>query len=123
MPPVGFEPTISAGERPQTYALDRAATGNGGSHFKHINKLCKNIQAFSEVNVCSTVYHCDMHNNVALGVYSQVSKSFHTRHKKNIFLLTSTKAINLFRHQHLKNFVIIFSYVYQIMKPPIPLEI
>ena len=29
MPPVGFEPTISAGERPQTYALDRAATGAG----------------------------------------------------------------------------------------------
>jgi hypothetical protein len=29
MPPVRFEPTISAGERPQTYALDRAATGTG----------------------------------------------------------------------------------------------
>ena len=29
MAPVGFEPTISAGERPQTYALDRAATGTG----------------------------------------------------------------------------------------------
>jgi hypothetical protein len=30
MPPVGFEPTISAGERPKTYALDRAVitTGN-----------------------------------------------------------------------------------------------
>ena len=27
MPPVEFEPTISADERPQTYALDRAATG------------------------------------------------------------------------------------------------
>jgi hypothetical protein len=26
---VGFEPTISAGERPQTYALDRAATVTG----------------------------------------------------------------------------------------------
>jgi len=25
MAPVGFEPTISAGERPQNYALDRAA--------------------------------------------------------------------------------------------------
>ena len=25
MPPVGLEPTISAGERPQTYSLDRAA--------------------------------------------------------------------------------------------------
>jgi hypothetical protein len=29
MPPVGFEPTILAGERQQTYALDRAATGTG----------------------------------------------------------------------------------------------
>jgi hypothetical protein len=28
MPPVEFEPTISEGEGPQTYALDRAATGN-----------------------------------------------------------------------------------------------
>ena len=27
MPRVGFEPTISAGEWPKTYALDRAATG------------------------------------------------------------------------------------------------
>jgi len=27
MPPVGFEATISAGERPQTYTLDRAVTG------------------------------------------------------------------------------------------------
>ena len=27
MSPTEFEPTISAGGRPQTYALDRAATG------------------------------------------------------------------------------------------------
>jgi hypothetical protein len=27
-PPVGFEPTIPASARPQTYALDRAATGS-----------------------------------------------------------------------------------------------
>ena len=26
---MGFEPTISAGERPKTYALDRAASGTG----------------------------------------------------------------------------------------------
>jgi hypothetical protein len=26
---VGFEPTISEGERPQTYVLDRAAAGTG----------------------------------------------------------------------------------------------
>ena len=29
IPPGGFEPTISAGERPQTYALECAATGIG----------------------------------------------------------------------------------------------
>ena len=29
MPPLQFEATISAGERPQTYALDRADTGTG----------------------------------------------------------------------------------------------
>ena len=29
MPPVGFEPITSAGERPQTYALESAATGTG----------------------------------------------------------------------------------------------
>jgi hypothetical protein len=31
MPPVGLEPTISAGERPKTYALDRAATAGTGT--------------------------------------------------------------------------------------------
>jgi len=30
MSPVGFEHKISAGERPQTLALERAATGTGG---------------------------------------------------------------------------------------------
>jgi len=29
MLPVGFESTFSAGERPKTYVLDRAATGTG----------------------------------------------------------------------------------------------
>ena len=29
MPPAGFEPTISAGERPQTYVFHRADTGTG----------------------------------------------------------------------------------------------
>ena len=31
MPPVGFEPTIAAGKRPQTYVLDRADNGTGSS--------------------------------------------------------------------------------------------
>ena len=40
MPPVGFEPTISLGERPQTYALDRAATGTGYNYIKCIKSRC-----------------------------------------------------------------------------------
>jgi len=32
MPPVGFEPVISAGELPQTYALDRTPPGTGRPH-------------------------------------------------------------------------------------------
>ena len=33
MPHTGFEPTISTGERSQTYALDHAANGTGVSPF------------------------------------------------------------------------------------------
>jgi len=39
MQPVEFEPTISAGERPQTYALDRAATGTGQVNIREFNAL------------------------------------------------------------------------------------
>jgi len=39
MPSVGFESTISRGERPKTYALDRAAPGTGRSpKYVSINK-------------------------------------------------------------------------------------
>ena len=44
MLPAGFEPTISADEQPQTYALDRAATGAGiyiyiSSSYRPVNTL------------------------------------------------------------------------------------
>jgi len=45
MPPVGFDPTDLAGERLQTYALDRAATGTGIRN----NKLPKLFCAFQVV--------------------------------------------------------------------------
>ena len=38
MLPAGFEPTISKGERPQTYALDRAVTGNGVGNIYLVKK-------------------------------------------------------------------------------------
>jgi hypothetical protein len=34
MPPAGFEPTIPVSERPQTHALDRAATEIGHTTIK-----------------------------------------------------------------------------------------
>ena len=51
MPPVGFEPTISAGERPQTYALDLAATGTGISVWVIITKnyLSQNVRPFLSI--------------------------------------------------------------------------
>ena len=39
MPPVGFEPTNPASERPQTYALDRTVTGTGSELLQDVNKI------------------------------------------------------------------------------------
>ena len=39
MSPVGFEPTISAGEQPQTYALHRSATGTGQQYDQPQNQV------------------------------------------------------------------------------------
>jgi hypothetical protein len=38
MPPAGFESTISAAERPQTYALDRVGTGIGPFAFANMKQ-------------------------------------------------------------------------------------
>ena len=40
IPPVGFEPTILGSERPQTQALDRAATGIGAINVSNIKYRC-----------------------------------------------------------------------------------
>ena len=45
MPRVGFEPTISAGERPQTYALDRTATGTGW--IKNLEAITGKLSTYS----------------------------------------------------------------------------
>ena len=53
MPPVGFEPTISAGERPQTYTLDRAATGTGIYKVRFLNNKKLGLSISSEKNYCT----------------------------------------------------------------------
>ena len=47
MPPEGFEPTISPGELPQTYALDRAATGTGILTNLTARNLLRNVENYS----------------------------------------------------------------------------
>jgi hypothetical protein len=42
---MGFETTISAGERPQTYPLDRAATGTGSTVFTVLKKKLSDGQS------------------------------------------------------------------------------
>ena len=52
MPPVGFEDTISAGERPKTYALDRAATGTGYElHYLYISLLLSLYDEYKNTQV------------------------------------------------------------------------
>ena len=53
MSPVGFEPTISAGEQPQTYALDRVATGTG--------KWGVTIRILQLCSVCLSLTLCVMY--------------------------------------------------------------
>ena len=58
MPPVGFEPTVSAGERPQTYAFDRAATGTGKHMAIQINKIITIKQQYSSCwHKIPLIYH------------------------------------------------------------------
>ena len=63
MPPAGFEPTISAGERPQTYALDRTATGTG-KLIKYIIKIMSLYAVFSckySEKVFSNFFHSNIY--------------------------------------------------------------
>ena len=58
MPPVGFEPAIPASERPQTYVLDRTATGTDTQVHKETDifrDMCPNL------NTC-IIYSYNVHN-------------------------------------------------------------
>ena len=78
MPPVGFEPAISTGKRPQTYALDRAAPGIGcvnircmknGASFK-CSKCNIELSRNSRVNVIvipNNIKRCE-HKSFLLGI-------------------------------------------------------
>jgi hypothetical protein len=65
MPPVGFESTISADERPKTYALDRAATGTGSKYtllyVKYTTRLMDHL-LLEENNIFGTFWRVKKKN-------------------------------------------------------------
>ena len=93
MPRVGFEPTISAGERPKTYALDRAATGTGfASQIITVNT--------KEFGCFATHYAFSAWTSVVLETWSAISdcvfivdipQNFRWRRASNMTLFSFTK--------------------------------
>jgi len=72
MPPLGFEPTISAGEWPQTEALDRAANGIGNMNISQLKyvlilehsltfELNTDIMCMFAYSKFIYLYRCTMH--------------------------------------------------------------
>jgi hypothetical protein len=107
--PVGFEPTISAGERPQTYALDQSATDNTdhqGSNF-YSDPPCtyqRNTCAvppsvtFTPVSYGDT-NPCPMKSSRILSAFEQVAESAYDllRFSLSVILSTSVTLAPIYR--------------------------
>jgi len=119
---VGFEPTISAGERPQTYALDRAATEAG---YKIISttlklKVCVDVCVYtyihiynleSQITICTSRHRVRIFSCIlrvlggALSLDEQEHKEVKTRRRwaKLTYVGRQTKFITkLFRNSDFK---------------------
>jgi hypothetical protein len=84
MPPVGFELTISAGKRPQTYVLDQAATGpakldiRGNNNYNHPAEACsvgakpRAIYAVLRPEILDTLCKCDIARKF-VKIFSKIS--------------------------------------------------
>jgi len=66
MPPVGFEPAISTGERPLTYALDRAATGTGMHYVynRYITRIMRYDNCMKQLKINHSFILCLRLNKV-----------------------------------------------------------
>jgi len=77
---VGFEPTVSAGERPKTYALDRAGTAIGGLCRKNINVT------FPVARENYGIFKADFHGNGIAVMYECMRRSRRTNFTKKIIV-------------------------------------
>ena len=70
---MGFEPTIPAGERPKTYALDRAATGTGLTRENEINFSQKNYILGIQLHIYVFIYFVLLLKNVCLKIFVEIN--------------------------------------------------
>ena len=68
MPAVGFEPTISSGEKPQTYTLDRADTETG-----HVTLLYLNLKLLVQYYVV-VLFETPFVTHACVPLYTSVSE-------------------------------------------------
>ena len=84
MPPVGFEPTISAGERPKTYALDRTATGTGNACIIVMPNFIKRVFTWISVSSFATL-HAIFTVNLDSNTFHRNKSITHSHSKSAIF--------------------------------------
>ena len=104
MPPVGFEPTISAGEWPKTYALDRAATGTG-IHYIHtyINAHPRKYtlhSTYTHINIPNTNIHTYIHKYIHTYISTYIHKHIHIHTHTHIHTHMHTY-IHTYIHTHI----------------------
>jgi len=88
MPPVGFEPTISAGDRPQTYALDRAAIGTViCNYIRETNYVPRSYSAVATIyGTCDGISHDKRY--VLLHYYYYYYYSYQTVFQETFFVFS-----------------------------------
>ena len=94
MPPVRFEPTISVGKRPQTYALDRAATGTVhllGIYQKNPFTSTEKTLTFFRLKRTRNLDNCN--DCLRLDTKKTSSRSFYLRCKKEYFKIGTRHSV------------------------------
>jgi hypothetical protein len=71
--PAGFEPEVPGSERPQTHALDRAAT----AIFNYLEIISKNYVSKVLHHAVAQLRHCATNRNVAGSIPDGVTGIFH----------------------------------------------
>jgi len=94
MTPVGFEPTISAGERQQTHALDRTATGIGRQYYTK-GKSEENCLTFA---VCIIKYYKKT-GNIYTRVGTLIVATIYLQVIQNRYMFRSFTVLHC-SHQH-----------------------